>query len=233
MAVRWITGFLDSPDRSAESFWLAVTSSGVSARRGPDGAFATLLPSDGDPYLRFQVVGAPPARSHLDLHTAGVDALAGRAVRLGAGRVSAEPGLVVLRSPAGLPFCVVRWDGERVRARPAGLSLVDQMCLDVPEAGFEAEAAFWAALTGWPRRRTDLPEFDCLQRPAGMPLRLLLQRTGATAAGMHLDLACDDVPAEVARHVELGAVVVRRVPGDWTTLRDPAGREYCVTARPT
>jgi hypothetical protein len=75
MAVRWITGFLDSPDRSAESFWLAVTSSGVSARRGPDGAFATLLPAYGDPYLRFQVVGAPPARSHLDLHTGEVDTL--------------------------------------------------------------------------------------------------------------------------------------------------------------
>jgi hypothetical protein len=95
------------------------------------------------------------------------------------------------------------------------------------------EAACWAALTGWPRRRTDLPEFDCLQRPARMPLRLLLQRTGAPAAGMHLDFACDDVPAEVARQVGLGAVVVRRVPGDWTTLRDPAGREYRVTARPT
>jgi hypothetical protein len=39
------------------------------------------------------------------------------------------------------------------------------------------------------------------------------------------------VPAEVARHIELGAQVVREVPGDWTTLRDPAGREYCVTAR--
>ena len=110
--VRWITGFLDSPDRSAESFWLAVTSSRVSARRGPGGAFATLL-------------------------------------------------------------------------------------------------------------------------PGGMPLRLLLQRTGGPVAGMHLDFACDDVPAEVARHVKLGAVVVRRVPGDWTTLRDPAGRDYCVTARPT
>jgi hypothetical protein len=34
-----------------------------------------------------------------------------------------------------------------------------------------------------------------------------------------------------ARHVGLGAQRVREVPGDWTTLRDPAGREYCVTAR--
>jgi hypothetical protein len=48
---------------------------------------------------------------------------------------------------------------------------------------------------------------------------------------MHVDLACDDVDEEVARHRVLGASVVRRVPGEWTTLRDPAGREYCVTAR--
>jgi hypothetical protein len=25
--------------------------------------------------------------------------------------------------------------------------------------------------------------------------------------------------------------VVRRVHGEWTTLRDPSGREYCVTGR--
>ena len=158
--------------------------------------------------------------------------LSRRAVALGAAVVFEEPGLVVLRSPAGLPFCVVTWDGERVRPRPAGISLVDQMCLDIPAGGFDPEADFWSALTGWPRRRSDLPEFDHLVRPEGMPLRLLLQRTGAERAGMHLDLACDDVDAEVVRHVALGATVVRRVPGDWTTLRDPAGREYCVTARP-
>jgi len=110
-------------------------------------------------------------------------------------------------------------------------SLVDQMCLDVPAGVFEAEADFWAALTGWPRRPAGLPEFDYLVRPDGMPLRLLLQRIGGEVPGMHLDLACDDVDAEAARHVGLGAVVVRRVAGDWTTLRDPAGREYCVTGR--
>ncbi len=138
---------------------------------------------------------------------------------------------MVCRSPAGLAFCVVAWAGERVRPAPVGRSLVDQMCLDVPAGVFEAEAGFWSALTGWQRRPAGLPEFDFLVRPAGMPLRLLLQRTGAGPAGMHVDLACADVPAEVARHVALGASVVRRVPGDWTTLRDPSGREYCVTAR--
>jgi hypothetical protein len=43
---------------------------------------------------------------------------------------------------------------------------------------------------------------------------------------MHLDLAGPDVPAEVARHVALGATVVRVFP-TWTMLQDPAGREYC------
>jgi hypothetical protein len=230
VSVRWVTGFLDGPDRSSEAFWSAVTGSVLSARRG-GGVFATLLPPDGDPYLRVQVVADPPARCHLDLHTEDVPGLAGRAEALGAARVFADGELVVCRSPAGLLFCVVPWAGERVRPGPVGVARVDEMCLDVPVAVFEREAAFWSALTGWPRRATGLPEFDFLVRPGGMPLRLLLQRTGGVAAGMHLDLACADVDAEVARHLGLGAVVVRRVPGDWTTLRDPAGREYCVTAR--
>ncbi|MCA2214958.1 VOC family protein [Jidongwangia harbinensis] len=238
MAVRWVTGFLDTPAASAaaaEAFWAAVTGSGWSARRG-GGAFATLLPPGGDAFLRVQVVGDGPARCHLDLHTDAVAQVADLAESLGARRVHVEPDLVVCRSPAGLPFCVVRWQGERVRPaavawRGGQRSLVDQVCLDLPRAGFDAEAGFWAALTGWERRAVGLPEFDVLRRPQGQPLRLLLQRTGGESAGMHLDLACDDVAAEVARHVTLGASVVRRVPDDWTTLRDPAGREYCVTAR--
>jgi hypothetical protein len=233
-----MTGFLDTPRvgaDSAEAFWTAVTASGLSARRG-GGAFATLLPADGDAYLRVQVVGDGPARCHLDLHTDDVSAFAAHAVSLGAAVVFTESDLVVCRSPAGLPFCVVRWSGERVRPAAVGWpggqrSRVDQMCLDLPRPQFEAEVAFWVALTGWERRATGLPEFDFLVRPDGVPLRLLLQRTDGASAGMHLDLACSDVAAEVARHEALGASVVRRVPGDWTTLRDPAGREYCVTAR--
>ena len=230
--IRWVTGFLDSPSRDAEAFWVAVTgSSGLSARRG-GGVFATLVPVHGDPYLRVQVVADPPARAHLDLHSDDVAGLAGRAVSLGAVRVVADGELVVCRSPAGLLFCVVRWAGEAVRPAPVGLSLVDQVCLDIPAGLFEAEATFWAALTGWERRPVaGHAEFDVLVRGAGLPLRLLLQRVGGPVAGMHLDLACANVPAEVARHVALGAVVVRDRPGDWTTLRDPVGREYCVTAR--
>jgi len=45
-----------------------------------------------------------------------------------------------------------------------------------------------------------------------------------------LDLACDDVAAERARHQDLGAVVVREMP-NWTTLLDPVGLVYCITCR--
>lgn len=229
MVVRWTTGFLDTPSRVAEPFWQAVTESGLSARRGPGGEFATLLPAGGDPYLRVQVVGDGPARAHLDLHVEDVAAQARRAVTLGAAVVLNEGDLVVLRSPVGLPFCLVEWRGEAVR--PAGgRSLVDQLCLDLPAGGFAAEADFWAALTGWPRRPGSRPEFEALVRPDGMPLRLLLQRVDA-APGMHLDLACTDRAAEVAWHVSLGAGVVAEYER-WTTLRDPAGRAYCVTDRP-
>ena len=66
-----------------------------------------------------------------------------------------------------------------------------------------------------------------------MPIRLLLQRLDVDAPSVtgHLDLACDDRPAEVARHEQLGSTVVADHGGGWTTLRDPAGSLYCVTDR--
>jgi hypothetical protein len=147
------------------------------------------------------------------------------------------PGLIVLSTPAGQPFCLVRHDGERRRARPRRWpdgqhSLLDQICLDIPAAEFDTECRFWAGLTGWPRGRSSAV-FVNLLRPAELPLRILLQRLGPDDPGparAHADLACDDVPAEVRRHSELGAGVVR-VAEHWTTLRDPVGLVYCITAR--
>ena len=92
--------------------------------------------------------------------------------------------------------------------------------------------AFWAALTGWELRKGSLPDFQSLLRPTGLPLRLLLQRRedddGPGRA--HIDFAAEDVAVEAARHRALGADTVR-VESFWTTLRDPAGLEYCITAR--
>ncbi|WP_229830002.1 VOC family protein [Actinoplanes ianthinogenes] len=234
-----MTGFLDTPAAdaaAAERFWPAVTGTTLSARRG-GGTFATLLPAAGDANLRVQVVGDPPARAHLDLHVGAVPAAAARVRELGAALLYSEDDLVVLRSPAGIVFCLVPWSGERAGPAapvwPGGhASVADQLCLDIPDAAYDREFTFWRAVTGWRADPVDSPEFERLLPPPPIPMRLLLQRLQSGPAGVHLDLACSDVAAEVARHEALGATVVRRVPGDWTTLRDPAGREYCVTARP-
>ena len=77
-----MTVFLDSPVRVAEGFWLGVTGASLSVRRGVGGEFATLVPRDGDAYVRVQVVGDPPARSHLDLHVGDVPGQARRTARM-------------------------------------------------------------------------------------------------------------------------------------------------------
>ncbi|HET8561059.1 MAG TPA: VOC family protein [Marmoricola sp.] len=238
--IGWITAFLDTDETrapAAERFWCAVTGSELSVRRGARAEFATLLPPDGDPFLRAQtVVQSPPGGLHLDLHTSDVDGLAARAEQLGASASYHELGYVVLGSPGGLTFCIVGGPGGR-RPGPVswlgGNSLVDQVCLDIPPSRFEAEVGFWRRLTGWPEVETSSPEFSRLARGDGLPLQLLLQRLDEEqpVVTAHLDLACDDRSAEVARHRDLGASVVRRTDG-WTTLRDPSGREYCITDRP-
>lgn len=243
MTVRWITAFLDQPrsplSADALAFWLHVTGTELSARRGPGGEFATLLPVDGDAFLRWQDTAGGEPGVHLDLHVDDVAATARRAAELGAELVADHGDLVLLRSPGAAGFCLVAHRGEQVRPAPVtgadGQStLVDQVCLDIPAAAFDSEADFWSGLTGWTRQRGALPEFDYLERPDGMPLRLLLQRLQTTRRGQrasaHLDLACDDPQAATLEHVRLGASVVHH-GRSWTTLRDPAGRAYCCTGR--
>jgi predicted enzyme related to lactoylglutathione lyase len=240
MAILWMTAFLDFPTATFNSgcwFWEAVTGFKLSAPRGASAEFATLVPSNGDAYLRVQRVGDEEPGIHMDLHVDDVEASAGQATALGAAVVEARPGLVVMSSPTGLPFCLVRGQERCERPRPpvwhAGQrSIVDQVCLDIPRPAFAIEGDFWAALTGWERRRGSRPEFDYLVRPAGMPLRLLLQRLDdehRAPCRAHPDLACDDVPAERRRHEALGGRVLAEL--SWTTLLDPTGLAYCITQR--
>lgn len=241
--VRWTTAFLDvepAEVAAAAAFWCDVTGSSVSARRGDRGEFATLVPPDGDACLRMQDLVAGPGRCHLDLHVDDVAVAAEQAIALGADvRADRRGPIVVLASPGGFAFCLVRHHGEARRPTPVAWpgrhrGLVDQICLDVPAPVSEAEGLFWASLSGWELHRGSRPEFSYLVRPVGLPLRLMLQRLDESAPGQpvaaHVDLACDDVGAEVARHLVLGARVVRRTEF-WVTLADPAGRHYCVTRR--
>jgi len=237
--IAWTTVFLDFPVSqvaAGTAFWVSVTGGALSDRRGDRHQFVTVLPSDGDAYLRVQTVPSGPPGTHLDLHSGDQWALARRAEQLGATVVSHQDDLVVLRSPGGYVFCAVGWDGERRRpgplGRPGAASTLDQLCLDIPADSYDEEVQFWSTLTGWELGRGDLAEFRWLRRPRRQALRLLLQRLDSPAASVtgHLDLAADDVDHEVARHVALGADLERRL-AHWTTLVDPAGLPYCITHR--
>jgi hypothetical protein len=105
--------------------------------------------------------------------------------------------------------------------------------VDIPGARYEAEVEFWAALTGWPLRPETPAEFTALERPLGMPLRILLQRLAEPdgVVRAHLDWAAGSAREDVvARHEALGAQQMGRHRG-WVVMTDPAGLRYCITAR--
>lgn len=241
MPVVWTTGFLDLPaslHARGTAFWCAVAAATPSALRGYDGQFATLVPPDGDAFLRAQRRGNTP-RVRVDLQVDDVEAEASRASGLGA-RVLLHERHVVLRSPGGFVHCLVGDGGERTRPAPVtgplgGTARVDQVCLDVPSALLAAERAYWTGLTGWPGHTGSRIEFTVLNRPAGVPLRFMLQELGAddrrTEVTAHLDVACGPgVEAVAAEHHALGAHVAGTQHA-WTVMGDPAGLTYCLTPR--
>lgn len=240
MTPTWLTAFLDlAPGEHARAVehWRGVTGHGISAVRGETGEFASYLPPDGDVHLKVQRLERGPSRVHLDLHVASIPEAVEDAVRLGAvlEATREEGAYAVLASPGGFPFCLVT-ERSVLRSPPTAwpgghLSSVDQVCLDVPPAAWEAELEFWHRLTGW-STRVGGREFVSLLRPHEVAVRILLQRLDdpQPAVTGHLDLATTDRAAEVARHVALGARVLA-VHDQWTVLRPPAGPPYCVTDR--
>ncbi|WP_110182105.1 VOC family protein [Nocardioides solisilvae] len=246
--VTWLSAFLDLPAGrfdEAVAFWQGVTGYDLSRPRGASAEFATLLPPDADDHLRVQRLAEGGPRIHLDLHVADPRQAADEAVRLGATEV-ADHGYVVLRSPGGLTFCFVGHQASRPAA-PATWhddghddgkvtdrtwrSAVDQVCLDVPRGVWEPECRFWAAVLGSDWQPTPPPGDFRGFRPVGA-LHVLAQRLEEADGEVraHLDLSCDDVPAEVRRHLALGARVEAE-HAQWTVLRDPAGSPYCITVR--
>ena len=238
--VLWMSVFLDvTPDRfeACAAFWARVTGSVVGVPVGDEHEFWPLDPVAGDPCLWLQQTREGPVGCHPDLYVVDVASAADRAVSLGATRLTDRDGLVVLRSPGLLPFCLVRHEGQSVRPEPVGpvgaRAVVDQVCLDIPADRYDAECDFWAALTGWARSRGEVDdEFNRLVRPSGIPYAVLLQRLDddQPTVTAHLNLACEDRDAVAALHHTWGAEVVSRKPS-WTVVRDPVGITYCVTIR--
>ncbi|MGN9760533.1 VOC family protein [Streptomyces sp. SD31] len=236
MSIRWTYAFVDRPAASfarAHAFWTAVTDTQLSEFRGEQGEFVTLVPGGGaDACVKAQGVDSGAGGAHLDFAVDDVPEFVESALRQGAGSAAEHEGWAVLRSPAGQLFCAVPWYGESVRPPVVRGSRLDQVCLDVPPSLYDAEVAFWSGLlAGWVSAPGSRPEFHVLRPPAGLPVRILLQRLGEERpASAHLDLACADIAATRARHEELGATFVAQ-GARWTVMRDPAGGVYCLTGR--
>ena len=240
MTIRWITAFIDRPaapfERAAE-FWMDVTGSKLSEKRGERDEFATLLPPGGDAYLRVQRVKSGGG-SHLDMHVDDIDGFVDRAEAVGAAVERGSRVPAVLRSPAGMVCCVVPHRGESIRPGPllspgGALNLVDQVSIDIPADQFDRECSFWSATTGWVLQSSSArSEFKFMIRPGWSPLRLLLQRRDDSEgpARAHLDIATDDIAVLVDDHLRFGANVAEEFD-TWTAMTDPAGLPYCITGR--
>jgi hypothetical protein len=236
----WMSVFIDVPRPVLDvdlKYWTEVTGTTLGEPKGDHGEYLPLQPPDGDPCLWLQRIDAGPVGCHPDLYVDDVRAAVENATDLGATVVREQDGLVVLDSPGGMPFCLVRHRGQCRRPGPVGepgrRSVVDQICLDIPPARYDAECGFWAGLTGWLHydHQAD-SEFTRLKRPPEIPYAVLLQRLDDEQPRVtaHLDLAADNRDAEAARQVAAGAELVTRMPG-WTVMRDPAGVVYCNTTR--
>jgi Glyoxalase-like domain len=196
--------------------------------------FRSFAPPQGDSYIHQQIGDHGP-RIHFDLEVTD-RGLVDQLVELGATITGNFEGWCPMRSPGGLPFCLV---DRQEHVRPPAPRFVGhrsrlvQICIDSPPTLHDREVAFWWAATGWRWREGDHDEFaGKLYPPTGSSVQLLFQRLGSDDRGAavraHIDLGADDVEVESARLVELGAA--RLGPGrGWIVLRDPVGMVFCVT----
>ena len=102
------------------------------------------------------------------------------------------------------------------------------LLLDLPPELHDAGRDFWAGATGHPAEAdpTD-PDWSSLGSFAD-GFHLEVQRTGTgTPPRWHVDVATDDVAAEVQRLEALGARRVADMGGFWQ-MKDPAGLLFCV-----
>jgi predicted enzyme related to lactoylglutathione lyase len=218
MRVHWVYAFIDRPAErfeSAATFWTTVLKWPLSPRRGEHDEFATLVPPEGDAYVKLQAV-EEGGGMHLDLSVADVRALADRAAGLGARVVADHDRYVVLASPGGQLFCAVPWHGEARRppraARSSGRRAASTRSSSMSTRRGADERA---RLLGRAHARSARPA----RTAAGSS-----RPSGAADLGSP-DLACSDRTLVRAWHERNGATVVAEHP-QWTVMRDPAGGVY-------
>src|SRR5947208_16930917 len=113
MVISWLSVFADVPEPGVEAalrFWSAVTAAVPAPPVGDRDEYLPLAGEGEDRYLWVQRVHRPEPDGgwHLDLHVPDLASAARQAAALGATVVHQVPGLVVLITPAGQPFCLVR-----------------------------------------------------------------------------------------------------------------------------
>ena len=196
------------------------------------------MPPDADGYLVAQRLADGAARIHLDLHVADPILAADAAVGLGATElVRYQEMYVGLRSPGGFLFCFVSHPastraraGDLARTAPGRRST--RSASTCPRRRTTPRSRSGGPSPAGSSRRSRSPSSSaCSLRPASRCagcIQRLDNEDGPVRA--HLDLACDDRDAEVARHVALGATEGPRHEW-WTVLTDPVGTTYCITRR--
>src|SRR6476646_3956593 len=101
-------------------------------------------------------------------------------------------------------------------------SRIGLVLIDHPEDRWDDALGFWAGVQGVTPTGADegMPEYRSLGALGSVALES--QRTGAgTPPRVHLDIETDDVAAEVARVVALGASLLEERE-EYTILLDPA-----------
>lgn len=105
-------------------------------------------------------------------------------------------------------------------------SRLSTLLIDAPTAEAPAAAGFWSAALGVPARpEPGQPQFTDL--PGAFPDLVVSVQAVDDAPRHHLDIETDDLDAETARLVALGAVEVSRWL-DCRVLRAPGGHLLCV-----
>jgi predicted enzyme related to lactoylglutathione lyase len=100
-------------------------------------------------------------------------------------------------------------------------------------------ARFWSEVTGWPRRKEEMPgnPFWVVGVDNGVGIRLVfvaVPEVERTNNRLHLDLLPFEAnqSEELARIESLGARIVddrrHREPGGWVVMKDPEGNEFCL-----
>jgi hypothetical protein len=99
--------------------------------------------------------------------------------------------------------------------------------IDVPRDEYVATREFWAGALDRPAKADDDDPDYSSYGEATEGVEFMVQSVGEPRARVHLDIETDDVDAEVARLVGLGATVVERIHS-WVVMRDPVGIIFCV-----